>query len=195
MLPDVRNRKSQEVFEMAPLSPLLPGSSHASASRDQESGAFSVTSSRVQSFNNWPVIIGQKRGSSQREGVRATNPLPYLITGAARAYPRSPGRRIRKYRDHAAPFRCYYDRYNVRWLIRFSEPDGRERLMLRARFLMECILGRPLLKHEQVRHRDFDSRNDAPQNLYIFELSDLEPLECERRRRADRIGSVTGDPR
>lgn len=100
------------------------------------------------------------------------------------------GRKIAKRRSDPVGFRCYYDRYNVRWLIRFTE-DGRERLMLRSRFLMECHLGRPLLKREQVRHRDFDSRNDALSNLYVFELSDLGPLDPERRYRATAQVDVT----
>lgn len=82
-------------------------------------------------------------------------------------------------------FRCYFDRYNCRWLIRFND-DGRDRLMLRSRFLMECRLGRPLEKREQVRHRDFDSRNDAPTNLFVFELSDLGPLQYPANGSASR---------
>lgn len=110
-------------------------------------------------------------------------------TPTARTYRRRSRVNIHKSQNPVG-FRCYLDSYNGRWLVRFSDA-GIDRLMLRSRFLMECKLGRPLLRREQVRHVDFNSTNDALSNLYIFEQSDLEAPEFERKRRAAWLGGVT----
>lgn len=49
--------------------------------------------------------------------------------------------------------------------------DGSKRTVLQHREVMENQLGRSLLPHEFVHHKDEDKRNNAPSNLEVMDQS------------------------
>lgn len=70
-------------------------------------------------------------------------------------------------RDARPKYHCFLDSWEGRWFIRYQEAGGKERQQFRYRFLMECYLGRKLLRSEIIHHRNHIKTDDRIENLEL----------------------------
>lgn len=59
--------------------------------------------------------------------------------------------------------------------------DGKQRLLLQHRVVMEMIVGRPLLSSEHVHHRDGNGLNNEPYNLQLMSCGQHRRLHLTQR--------------
>ena len=57
------------------------------------------------------------------------------------------------------------------YLLRSRRKDGRQEKQLQHRVVMEKIIGRPLLRHETVHHRNGLRTDNSPRNLELWSSS------------------------